>query len=544
MAEPKHRIEPDHESTGWPPGVPYIIGNEAAERFSFYGMRAILYVHLAALYQLTGVVVERSKDLGTSDAHLFITGVYALPMIGAIFADRLFGKYPMIIGLSLVYCLGHAVLAVAENSLGGMHLGLGLIALGAGGIKPCVSAHVGDQFGKRNWFRVRTVFQIFYFSINFGSAFATILIPRVREAFGTGVAFGIPGVLMFVATFAFWLGRHKFVHVPPKPGGKLGLLDAISGTFLFLTFGHLFFTSSESIWIILVCSATSLVVGLVIFAIRQRIEPDDGFLAVSLHSVYALVRRVKPASASAEAAGAEGEAGDRPRWATSGFWAPAVERFGATVVEGPVAVVKVVTVFFMVSFFWALFDQHSSSWIRQASLMDLHVGGTKLLPSEIPALNPFMVMLLIPIMNLVYKGVERVGIRATPLRRMSVGMFVAALSFAVVAILQGRINAGGEGTVSILWQILPYLILTTSEVMVSITGLEFAYTQAPKRMKSTLMGFWLLTVALGNVLVALLARFGGLALADFFWVFAGLMTVAAALFALRAAFYTYQDYSQ
>src|SRR5262249_50269495 len=152
------------------------------------------------------------------------------------------GKFRTILYLSLVYCAGHAVLSLYESFLWGMYLGLALIAVGSGGIKPCVSANVGDQFGKANWFRVRTVYQIFYFSVNFGSFFSTLLIPLVKdhagvylvrwfpgafgnfdpERLGTSIAFGIPGVLMFIATFIFWLGRREFVHIPPRPGGKIG----------------------------------------------------------------------------------------------------------------------------------------------------------------------------------------------------------------------------------------------------------------------------------------------------------------------------------
>src|SRR5262245_48460336 len=205
-----YRTVPDHDNPGWPPGIPYIVGNEACERFSYYGMRAILFVYLSALYVLAGEVAARADELARGDLHLFFAGVYALPMIGAIIADRLLGKYRTIIYLSLVYCAGHAVLAFVDSVSGPgqkldvMYLGLALIAVGSGGIKPCVSANVGDQFGKANWSKVRTVFQIFYFSVNFGSFFATILIPRTKEAFGPAVAFGIPGILMFLATVIFW----------------------------------------------------------------------------------------------------------------------------------------------------------------------------------------------------------------------------------------------------------------------------------------------------------------------------------------------------
>lgn len=125
---------------------------------------------------------------------------------------------------------------------------------------------------------------------------------------------------------------------------------------------------------------------------------------------------------------------------------------------------------------------------------------------------------------------------------MTIGMFVTAISFVAVAIIQHVLDAGTK--LHVFWQIIPYLIITMAEVMVSITGLEFGYSQAPKRMKSVIMGFWLLTVAFGNVLVALLAGFENLDPAAFFWVFAVLMGIAALGFGVRAHFYKYRDVTQ
>lgn len=541
MSKKGFRTQPNHETTGWPPGILYIVGNEACERFCYYGMRAILYIHLVSLFVLVTQVEDVAKDLATSKMHLFMTGVYALPMIGAIIADRLAGKYSTIFWLSLVYCSGNAVLAFFCDSLNGMFIGLALIAIGSGGIKPCVSANVGDQFGKGNWFRVRTIFQIFYFSINFGSFFATILIPRVKEAYGPGVAFAIPGVLMFVATVLFWLGRKNYVHISPNPGGKIGLLDTLSSISLFMIVGHLFFTASQPWWVMFLASIIFLTIGLMLFFKRQSIQQDDGFMAITLYALKVYITKGKSALSTKSSDNHNDDMGLRNNW----FWKHAVDRFGVTATEGPVAVFKIMTVFVLVSVFWALFDQHSSSWIRQASMMDLSLwGDKKALPSEIPALNPLMVMILIPLMNVIYNFFDKIGIKTTPLRRITMGMFMAAIAFVVVAILQARIDTEGTGKVWFIWQIIPYLLITIAEVLVSITGLEFAYTQAPKKMKSTIMGFWLLSVALGNVFVALLARFGGLPLKDFFWVFAALMLGAGFLFAIRSFFYTQRDYTQ
>ena len=538
---------PDQQATGYPAGVPYIIGNEGCERFSFYGMKSILQVHLTALYVAGNMAQDLSENHAQEMVHLFIAGVYAFPMIGAILADRLWGKYNTILWLSLIYCAGHAVLAVGENSLAGMALGLGLIAIGSGGIKPCVSANVGDQFGAGNWHLVTKIFQAFYFIINFGSFFATLAIPWLKVTYGTSVAFGVPGVLMFIATIMFWAGRAKFVHVPPRPGGKIGLYDFLSSSTLFLGLIGLplFFTDILPGWAFVAGVVLLTAIGYALFSARQRLQADDGFLACTIEAL----RDVSSGEASRAAAAAPADAPDIAR---NRLFAGVAARRGAEIADGPAAVLRIVSVFFLVSVFWALFDQHSSSWIRQAQRMDLHVtlpwgGARDLLPSQIPSLNPLMVMALIPFNNFViYPLIGKLGVVVTPLRKMTVGMLMAAAAFAIVAMLQERIDLlalSGE-KLSVAWHVLPYLVMTQAEVMVSVTGLEFAYTQAPTRMKSTIMGFWLLTVAFGSKLVILVTQLPDMPMATFFWVFAGLMAAAAVLFGLRASFYTYRDYAQ
>jgi len=284
--------------------------------------------------------------------------------------------------------------------------------------------------------------------------------------------------------------------------------------------------------------------GLLLFVIRQKIKQDDGFLAVMFWNLYDKITGSIKEITSVDDPNKEDKLGIR----ASKFWSRSVKKFGLEVTEGPLAVLKLVSVFFLVSLFWALFDQHSSSWIRQAQLMYLPSlpwdETQKLLPSQTPALNPILVMILIPLMNLVYKGAENLGIKMAPLRRMTIGMFLTAVSFVTVAFIQEQIISGGSGTVHVLWQLVPYVIITTAEVLVSITGLEFAYTQAPRRMKSTIMGFWLLTVTLGNVVVSFLARLSELPLNEFFWLFAFLMGLAALMFGIRAIFYKQYDYTQ
>lgn len=199
-----------------PAGIPFIIGNEAAERFCFYGLRAILVVYMTQyLRNRTGELAPMSENEANEWYHWFVASNYAFPILGAILADAFWGKYRTVFWVSLIYCAGCLFLASDGTRLG-LLVGLGLIAVGSGGIKPCVASNVGDQFGPSNQHLVSRAFGWFYFAVNMGSMISIPLTPWLLGRFGPQIAFGVPAVLMFTATFVFWLGRRRFVHVPPR----------------------------------------------------------------------------------------------------------------------------------------------------------------------------------------------------------------------------------------------------------------------------------------------------------------------------------------
>jgi POT family proton-dependent oligopeptide transporter len=143
----------------------------------------------------------------------------------------------------------------------------------------------------------------------------------------------------------------------------------------------------------------------------------------------------------------------------------------------------------------------------------------------------------------IYPNIEKIfGYQMTPLRRMAWGMFVAAASFVFVAIFQYILDGGTQ--ISVLWQVIPFLVITMAEVMISITGLEFAYTQAPRSMKSTIMSMWLLTVFFGNMITAWIAKINVFQGGNFFMFFAILMGIFAIVFALIAKNYVVKDYME
>jgi proton-dependent oligopeptide transporter, POT family len=498
-----HLTKPDQTQTRMPGGIPFIIGNELAERFSFYGMKGILTVFMTQhLMNAAGEPANFSDEKAKSVYHLFTASAYFFPMLGAILADVLWGKYKTILWISLMYCVGHGCLALMDlGPITGawdmapfMYIGLAFIAIGAGGIKPCVSAHVGDQFGAGNKHLLTQVYNWFYFSINVGAMVSTILTPILLEKVGPWAAFGLPGVLMAVATFLFWTGRHRFVHVPPAGWENFK---------------------------------------------RETFSPEGKRALRNLSPLFLI----------------------------------------------------------FVPVFWAIFDQTGSAWVLQSESMDRRFLGVIWLESQIQAVNPFFILVLIPVFTYgVYPAISKIY-PLTPLRKIGIGFVLTAATFALSALIEiwiaqrsgavmtslwAAMNAEGEmpsrladiarqakdmgwtqdqlvpyldAMPSIGWQFIAYIILTAAEIMVSIVCLEFAYTQSPPKMKSFLMGVYFLGVSLGNIYVSGVnivmeqmkdPETGATPLdgANYYWFFAGLMMAAFLVYLVWAKTYKGQTYIQ
>ncbi|OWK68795.1 MFS transporter [Pedobacter sp. AJM] len=448
----------ESKKSSYPKSIGYIIANEGAERFSFYGMRSILATFLVFHFfnpTMNAALQATAEAKANETTHFFVSLAYALPFVGGLVADWFFGKYKVIIYVSVVYCIGHLCLALFDHDLEKFKYGLILIAIGAGGIKSCVSANLGDQFTASNKHLMSKVYGWFYFSINAGSVLSTILIPLVYDRYGAKWAFGIPGILMALATVIFFLGRKTYVNVPPSGVNK--------NNFVFI-------------------------------------------------SVYALINW-------------------RSKKKKQSLLDVAKEKFDHQKVEDVKTVYNVLAAFAFIPIFWALWDQNLSEWVLQATKMDRHILGIQFLPEQIQTVNPFFLLLFIPIFNYwLYPFLDKKGLKTTPLRRIGAGLVLLAVSFTIIALIQTSIDKGASP--SIVWQILAYAVLAAAEVLVSITGLEYAYTQASNSMKSTMIAIWLLTTALGNLFTALVNRsissggfFAQFKGADYYWFFIGLLGI-------------------
>lgn len=374
-----------------PAGIPFIVANEFAERFCYYGINAILTVYMTQFLRM-----------GQADAttwhSIFKSGAYFFPLVGAIVSDVFWGKFRTIMTFSLVYATGCAVVALVPGNVG-LFVGLAMVAFGTGGIKPCVSTNVGDQFTSKNQHLIERAFSYFYLAINAGSSISIYFCPVLLEKYGSRLAFGMPAAMMFVATFAFWMGRKKFAVVPPA--GKKWLEEVFS---------------------------------------KEGLKLIGGLLVI----------------------------------------------------------------YFFVACFWALWDQsNGQTWTLQAesSLMDKNLGfGFTVLPAQIQVVNGLFILAMVPIFTFVIFPIMGKFFKVTPLRKIGIGLFTIASSFLIVSRVEARIQAGE--TVSVWWQILAYVVLTASEILVSITALEFSYKQAPLRIKSFIMALFLLSTSVGNMMTA------------------------------------------
>ncbi|EFA80788.1 Peptide transporter PepT1 [Heterostelium album PN500] len=406
--------------------------------FSFYGLKSILSMYCT---QFMGY----NKSTAVTVIHTFNFAAYAFPLLGAYLADARLGKFRTILYFSIIYCIGGIFLSVSavpgvtgdgpgNRSPWGLITGLVLIALGTGGIKPVVSAFCGDQLGPDQKTLLQLVFQIFYWCINFGSFFSTILTPLLRKYVGYWLAFGVPAILLLFATLVFILGYKKYVKRPTT--GSI-LLDScrIVGTGIAEKF-------------------------------RSR------------------------------------RAGYDDRYYNSHWLDRAKIRHDPKLVDSVRAALKVILVFVPMPFFWCLYDQTSSRWTQTAETMDLSIGSVKLEADQIQAINPLLIMILVPVFEYcLYRPLKKRNINFHPLLRITIGMWLSIAAFLLAMFIEMRIDKEPVGTVSVFLQLPQYVLLTCAEILISITSLEFAYSQAPATMKSIIMSFYLLSVSLGNVIV-------------------------------------------
>ena len=475
------------------PVVLCILITETAERFSYFGFRAILVLYFT-----------RALDYDEATAialFAYMTCLaYLAPIVGALLADGHLGRYTTILWFGCIYTVGLAILTWGaymkgtEDQLGMKRIltfvGLFLVCFGTGGIKPCVSAFGADQVANQrssmdeinsenssngasvkeddSTERVRAFFASFYFCINLGAVTSIFVIPIVRANYGFGAAFLTPTIFIMLAMGAFLSKRNEYVHhVPGQDGTSLA-------------------TTFRLCW----------------WLFRQRL------VGISIVDRYfSCIRPTQDPLSSSEASVPDESTCELVAYGTSSHGAHVndsdIDTGRNQQLNDAAQALHVLPIMGMLPMFWMLYDQQGSVWTLQATRMALH--GWQ--PEQMNVVNPVLIMVFIPLFDrFIYPALQSWGFNISYLRRMGWGMLLASVAFFASGLLETIIQsreATGSDQVHVLWQLPQITILAVAEIFLSVTGLEFAYATSPDRMKAFLMALYLLTTAVGDF-------FGGL----------------------------------
>eukprot|EP00934_Nitzschia_sp_Nitz4_P000545 Nitzschia sp. Nitz4//scaffold75_size92586//58790//60604//NITZ4_004861-RA/size92586-processed-gene-0.24-mRNA-1//1//CDS//3329557723//545//frame0 len=501
----------------WNPVVLSILITETAERVAYFGFRAVLVLYFTQSLQLEDSTAV-SLFAGTSGLSYFS------PLLGAILADSQWGRFVTIWRFGSLYACGLYLLTWGSTMVSsGINaqedvpndqqqddalglpkvltlVGLLFVCLGTGGIKPCVSAFGADQVvlgdhSSRNYTgdaasddedevcaplsqqddKIREFFNSFYFCINVGALLSFAVIPIIRAHWGFSAAFGIPTVAMTLAMLVFRSQKHRYkhrqLHSPSVANGREAEEPAAGSSLL-----DVFCVALSIIQADLWYSATRLW-----HRLMCRASPSDPPLRSDALVLTASNSNSHPTEKAHEI---EGEHGYRQQ------------------VYGDASqALHLLPLLAFFPIFWTLYDQQGSVWTLQATRLQLH----GLQPEQLQFLNPLLIMIFIPLFEKgVYPWLEHRHFNIQPVRRMQWGMFLTAISFLMSTALERRIQSHAQNTVSVTWQIPQITVLTVAEILLNVTGLEFAYSQAPPAMQALILALYLLMTAIGDGLGAML----------------------------------------
>ncbi len=441
----------DSSFLGHPRGLATLFFTEMWERFSFYGMKALLILFM------TGATVQGGLGFDTPTAAaifgLYTAGVYLSALPGGYLADRLWGQERAVLYGGILIAAGHFSLAVPSKAT--FFAGLVLIVLGTGLLKPNISILVGRLYASQDE-RREAGFSLFYMGINLGGFLAPLICGTLGEKVDWHWGFGAAGVGMVLGLVQFVLGKKKLegpgmqAHRPPTEP----LARKIRGQiFVGLGLGA--------------CLAVGLGIGWIPLTAVQLAN----FAAIAIVSM------------------------------AIGFFAYLLVMGGLDSMEKK-KVAAIAMLFIFASIFWAGFEQGGSSLsIFARDMTDRVVGGWEFPASWFQFVNSFYVMLLVPVFAVLW---TRLGSRqpSVPVK-FAVGLTLLGAGFLVLTRAAQLAETGAK--VGLGWLVVAYFLHTCGELCLSPVGLSMVTRLAPERFAGQMMGVWFISMSLGNLLAGLVA---------------------------------------
>ncbi|CAM8958553.1 unnamed protein product [Rhodiola kirilowii] len=541
------------DETGTWKACPFILGNEFCERLAYYGMSTNLVLYFKE--RLNQHSATAAKNVSNWSGTCYIT-----PLIGAFLADAYLGRFWTIAIFSIIYVMGMTLLTLSASVPGispTCHgkdnctatewqsvicfAALYLIALGTGGIKPCVSSYGADQFDDAEETEKKhksSFFNWFYFSINVGALIAASLLVWIQENVGWGWGFGIPAVTMAIAVVSFFSGTR--IYRNQKPGG----------------------------------SPVTRICQVVVASFRKfHVKlPDDKTVLYERPDTESAIQgsrkleHTKDLSffdkAAVEVQSDKGKDSPNP-------WRLCT----VTQVEELKAMVRLLPVWATGIIFATVYGQMGTLFVLQGETMDAHMGSSFQIPSaSLSIFDTISVIFWVPVYDRFIVPFTRkiTGHKTglTQLQRMGVGLVISIFAMLAAGVLElvrldivkkNNYYDRAQIPLSIFWQVPQYFLIGCAEVFTFIGQLEFFYEQAPDAMRSTSSALSLTTVALGNYLSSLLVTIvtsvstkGGKVgwipdnlnyghLDYFFWLLLVLSVLNLGAFLFVAKWYTYKS---
>lgn len=542
-----------NKSGNWK-ACPFILGNECCERLAYYGINTNMVMYL-----------RKKFGEGNATAANNVTNwsgtCYITPLIGAFIADAYWGRYKTIAVFSIVYFFGMTLLTISASvpklkppckgsdvnchpttgQTGVFFLSIYIIALGTGGIKPCVSSFGADQFDETDVVEKKkksSFFNWFYFSINIGALIASSVLVWVQTNVGWEWGFGIPTVAMGIAVCSFFSGTRLYRH--QKPGGSplTRIAQVLVASFRKWNTP----VPRDKSGLYEVQDKESVIEG------SRKLEHTDGFRFLD----KAAVETVNDKS-------------------TDGYNNP-WKLCTVTQVEELKAVVRILPIWASGIIFATVYSQMSTLFVEQGDTMDISLGPHfKIPPASLSIFDTLSVIFWVPVYDRLivplarkYTGHQR---GFTQLQRMGIGLVISIFSMVIAGLVEiKRLNMVKKHNyyerlhipMSIFWQVPQYFLIGASEIFTFIGQLEFFYDQAPDAMRSLMSAVSLTTVALGNYLSTLLVtivtdittrdgkkgwipdnlNYGHIDY--FFWLLAILSTLNFLVYLLISRWYTYK----